>query len=227
MLKLESIQTLYGPSRILFDVSLRIDAGEMVILMGRNGMGKTTTVRSIMGLARSRAGTIRFRDTEGLVSLVCAEIWRCLERLKTVGQTILLIDSTHGALMQIADRHYIMEKRPHHLDRRLRRLGRGGGRQAPVSGGLARRTHNNAWPLWPFPGAPIIGADFKLGRVRASYAFMIRGGHTLPWGLHPSRGLRKGNAAGDADQAPPLAYPSAGSTGTARRVKLNWTFMRG
>ena len=53
-----------GPSQILFDVSLRVDAGEMVTLLGRNGMGKTTTVRSIMGLTRPRAGTIRFRDTE-------------------------------------------------------------------------------------------------------------------------------------------------------------------
>lgn len=48
--------------------------------------------------------------TEGLAPLVCAEIWRCLDRLKSVGQAILLIDSNHGALMQLADRHYIMEK---------------------------------------------------------------------------------------------------------------------
>ena len=212
MLELEDVQTFYGASQVLFDVSLRVDAGEMVTLMGRNGMGKTTTVRSIMGLVRPRAGRIRFqgveiqsrpshavaragiglvpegrqvfpnltvrenllvaagygsasqsRDaepwtverifemfpalearkhlnghalsggeqqmlaigralmtnarlilldeaTEGLAPLVCAEIWRCLESLKAVGQAILLIDSNHGALMQIADRHYIMEK---------------------------------------------------------------------------------------------------------------------
>ena len=212
MLELQGVQAFYGPSQILFDVSLRVDAGEMVTLMGRNGMGKTTTVKSIMGLVRPRAGTIRFQGaeihgwpsyavaragiglvpegrqvfpnltvrenllvaagygsgsqepgsspwtverifemfpalesrknlygrnlsggeqqmlaigralmtnarlilldeaTEGLAPLVCAEIWRCLERLKAVGQAILLIDSNHGALMQIADRHYIMEK---------------------------------------------------------------------------------------------------------------------
>ena len=212
MLELEGVRTFYGPSQILFDVSLRVDAGEMVTLMGRNGMGKTTTVKSIMGLVRPRAGTIRFQGaeiqgwpsyavartgiglvpegrqvfpnltvrenllvaegygagsrapeadpwtverifemfpalesrkhlngsalsggeqqmlaigralmtnarlilldeaTEGLAPLVCAEIWRCLERLKAAGQAILLIDSNHGALMQIADRHYIMEK---------------------------------------------------------------------------------------------------------------------
>lgn len=212
MLELEGVRTFYGSSQILFDVALRVDAGEMVTLMGRNGMGKTTTVRSIMGLARPRAGTIRFRGvdmrgwpshavaragiglapegrqvfpnltvrenllvaarrgagsegaggepwtlervygmfpalesrmhsmgsslsggeqqmlaigralmtnaklilldeaTEGLAPLVCAETWRCLDRLKSVGQAILLIDSNHGALMQLADRHYIMEK---------------------------------------------------------------------------------------------------------------------
>ena len=212
MLELEGVRTFYGASQVLFDVSLRVDAGEMVTLMGRNGMGKTTTVKSIMGLVRPRAGTIRFRGaeiqgrpsyavaragiglvpegrqvfpnltvrenllvaegygaakgrtagepwtverifemfpalesrkhldgralsggeqqmlaigralmtnaplilldeaTEGLAPLVCAEIWRCLERLKAMGQAILLIDSNHGALMRIADRHYIMEK---------------------------------------------------------------------------------------------------------------------
>ncbi len=212
MLELEDVQTFYGPSQVLFEVSLRVDAGEMVTLMGRNGMGKTTTVKSIMGLVPPRAGRIRFQGaeiqgwpsyavaragiglvpegrqvfpnltvrenllvaagygsrsqgsgaepwtverifemfpalksrsglygrnlsggeqqmlaigralmtdarlilldeaTEGLAPLVCAEIWRCLERLKAVGQAILLIDSNHGALMQIADRHYIMEK---------------------------------------------------------------------------------------------------------------------
>jgi branched-chain amino acid transport system ATP-binding protein len=55
-----------GLSQVLFGVSFAIAAGEMVTLMGRNGMGKTTTVRSIMGLTQARAGTIRFlgrRDT--------------------------------------------------------------------------------------------------------------------------------------------------------------------
>ena len=53
----------YGRSQVLFGVSLAIAPGEVVTLMGRNGMGKTTTVRSIMGLTPARAGTIRFRAT--------------------------------------------------------------------------------------------------------------------------------------------------------------------
>jgi len=64
MLEVEGIETFYDASQILFGVSLRIDAGEVVTLMGRNGMGKTTTVRSIMGLAPPRAGSIRFGGAE-------------------------------------------------------------------------------------------------------------------------------------------------------------------
>ena len=50
VLALEGVETCYGLSQVLFGVSLAIAPGEMVTLMGRNGMGKTTTVRSIMGL---------------------------------------------------------------------------------------------------------------------------------------------------------------------------------
>ena len=64
LLQLSSIDTAYGRSQVLFGVSFDIAAGEMVTLMGRNGMGKTTTVRSIMGLTPARAGSIRFRGEE-------------------------------------------------------------------------------------------------------------------------------------------------------------------
>ena len=60
VLDVAGIETCYGLSQVLFGVSLSIAPGEMVTLMGRNGMGKTTTVRSIMGLTPARAGTIRF-----------------------------------------------------------------------------------------------------------------------------------------------------------------------
>ncbi len=64
VLELQGIETCYGLSQVLFGVSLKIAAGEMVTLMGRNGMGKTTTVRSILGLTPARAGTIRFMGEE-------------------------------------------------------------------------------------------------------------------------------------------------------------------
>jgi branched-chain amino acid transport system ATP-binding protein len=60
LLELSNIETCYGQSRVLFGISMAIAPGEMVSLLGRNGMGKTTTVRSIMGLTRATAGAIRF-----------------------------------------------------------------------------------------------------------------------------------------------------------------------
>jgi branched-chain amino acid transport system ATP-binding protein len=64
LLQVDAIETSYGRSKVLFGVSLRIGPGEMVTLMGRNGMGKTTTVRSIMGLTPASAGSIRLAGRE-------------------------------------------------------------------------------------------------------------------------------------------------------------------
>jgi len=64
VLDVAGIETCYGLSQVLFGMSLSIAPGEMVTLMGRNGMGKTTTVRSIMGLTPARAGTISFSGQE-------------------------------------------------------------------------------------------------------------------------------------------------------------------
>jgi branched-chain amino acid transport system ATP-binding protein len=61
LLEICNIATSYGLSQVLFDVSFAIDDGEVVTLMGRNGMGKTTTVRSLMGLIKPHGGEIRFR----------------------------------------------------------------------------------------------------------------------------------------------------------------------
>jgi branched-chain amino acid transport system ATP-binding protein len=60
LLEVSSIETCYGLSQVLFGMSLVIEPGEMVTLMGRNGMGKTTTVRSIMGLTPAMKGAILF-----------------------------------------------------------------------------------------------------------------------------------------------------------------------
>ena len=62
--KSPNIETCYGLSQVLFGMSLAVAPGEMVTLMGRNGMGKTTTVRSIMGLTPAMRGTIRFDGRE-------------------------------------------------------------------------------------------------------------------------------------------------------------------
>jgi branched-chain amino acid transport system ATP-binding protein len=206
VLRLDGIETCYGLSQVLCGVSLAIEQGEMITLMGRNGMGKTTTVRSIMGLTPARAGSIRFlgneirglpsykvaqrgiglvpegrqifpnlsvrenllatavsRDgqdwtldriyelfprlaernasmgnqlsggeqqmlaigralmtnprllildeaTEGLAPLIRVEIWRCLASLKRSGLSVLVIDKNVGALLHVADRHFLIER---------------------------------------------------------------------------------------------------------------------
>jgi branched-chain amino acid transport system ATP-binding protein len=203
LLELDGVETCYGLSQVLFGMSLKIAKGEVVTLLGRNGMGKTTTVRSIMGLTPARAGTIRFAGqdmrgrssfriaklgiglvpegrqifpnltvrenlvatargegwtleriyeffpslarragnmgnqlsggeqqmlaigralmtnpklvildeaTEGLAPLIRAEIWNCLARLKSEGQSILVIDKNIDALTKIADRHVVIER---------------------------------------------------------------------------------------------------------------------
>ena len=208
VLALDGVETCYGLSQVLFGVSLVIAPGEMVTLMGRNGMGKTTTVRSIMGLTPARAGAIRLMGeeirtlptykvaqlgiglvpegrqifpnlsvrenlvaasgnrlgvkdpwtlekihalfprlaergdsmgnqlsggeqqmlaigralmtnprllildeaTEGLAPLIRAEIWRCLASLKASGLSVLVIDKNVGALLRVADRHFLIER---------------------------------------------------------------------------------------------------------------------
>ena len=208
MLALRDVETAYGRSQVLFGVSLDVAASQVVSLLGRNGMGKTTTVKSIMGLTPVRGGEIRFEGrkiaglpsyrvaqagiglvpegrhvfpnltvrenlvatagnragahdpwtmakvlelfprlgerlgnygnqlsggeqqmlaigralmtnpkllvldeaTEGLAPLIRAEIWRCLKRLKALGQSILVIDKNIEHLLRIADRHYVIEK---------------------------------------------------------------------------------------------------------------------
>lgn len=63
-LEASNIYTSYGLSQILFGVSLRVEEKEVVSLLGRNGVGKTTTLRSIMGLTPPRSGSIRWKGEE-------------------------------------------------------------------------------------------------------------------------------------------------------------------
>ncbi len=91
MLRVRALQAAYGASQVLFDVSLDVGAGEVVTLLGRNGMGKTTTIRAIMGLmpppcrracafdgarSRSRGRT----SSRGGASGLCRKGGRCFRR---------------------------------------------------------------------------------------------------------------------------------------------------
>jgi branched-chain amino acid transport system ATP-binding protein len=60
MLEVHSLNAFYGKAQMLFDVSLEVGRGEVVALMGRNGAGKSTTIKSIMGLLQSKRGQVRF-----------------------------------------------------------------------------------------------------------------------------------------------------------------------
>jgi branched-chain amino acid transport system ATP-binding protein len=208
MLHVRNVDTYYGTSQALFGVSLEVRDGEVVTLLGRNGMGKSTTIRSIIGLNPPRSGAVFFggkciekaesyeiarlgvglvpegrqifpnltvyenlvataanyrkiekpyglaeifalfprladrlkhygnelsggeqqmlaigralminprlllldEATEGLAPLIRREIWSALATLKDKGLAILVIDKNLDALMEIAQRHYIMEK---------------------------------------------------------------------------------------------------------------------
>lgn len=64
ILEVTGINTYYGTSHILFDVSLSVKQGEIVSLLGRNGAGKTTTMRSIMGLTSPKSGSVEFKGED-------------------------------------------------------------------------------------------------------------------------------------------------------------------
>jgi branched-chain amino acid transport system ATP-binding protein len=208
MLRVSYLQAGYGDSQVLFDVSFEVGSGEVVTLLGRNGMGKTTTINTIFGIVQARAGEVSFdgksikglapfrvaqhglglvpegrqvfpnltvrenlvatasnrmsngnpwtlelifdlfpalhsrldtmarllsggeqqmlaigralmtnprlivldEATEGLAPLIRVEIWKCLERLKSAGYSILITDKNVKALTRIASRHYFLEK---------------------------------------------------------------------------------------------------------------------
>ncbi len=76
MLEVEGLRAGYGPAEILFGVSLKLARGEVAALMGRNGAGKSTTLKAIMGLIPPRAGRVRFmgRDIVGLAAFRIARL---------------------------------------------------------------------------------------------------------------------------------------------------------
>ena len=63
-LSVENLNSFYGPAHILFDIALEVGDGEVVALLGRNGAGKSTTFRSIVGLVESRSGRILFEGKD-------------------------------------------------------------------------------------------------------------------------------------------------------------------
>jgi branched-chain amino acid transport system ATP-binding protein len=64
LLRIESIESAYGSSQVLFGISLQVGVGQVATLLGRNGMGKTSTIRSVMGLLTPRSGRIYFEEQD-------------------------------------------------------------------------------------------------------------------------------------------------------------------
>jgi branched-chain amino acid transport system ATP-binding protein len=109
LLEVSGLHTYYGESHVLHDVALTLDAGETLALMGRNGMGKTTTLRSIFGLAPPRRGEIRVR---GRVVTGAAP-----HRIARAG--LALVPEGRGMFPTLSVReHLVMAARPGHDGRR-------------------------------------------------------------------------------------------------------------
>lgn len=76
LLEVKKLNAYYGDSHILFDVNLRVDTHEVVALLGRNGAGKSTTLKTLMGLVKPRSGSIMF-DGQDVAGLAAHSIARC------------------------------------------------------------------------------------------------------------------------------------------------------
>jgi len=147
MLDVDGIETFYGKSQALFGISLNLRQGEVVALMGRNGMGKTTTIRSIMGLTPIRGGTIRFHGRP-VQTLPPYRVARCGIGLVPEGRQIfptlsvrenLVATAGNGSrwtLAAVYDLFPALRERESHLGDQL-----SGGEQQMLAIGRALMTH--------------------------------------------------------------------------------------
>ncbi len=168
LLEVEAINSFYGDSHILFDVSLTVGRNEVVALLGRNGAGKTTTLRSIMGLVTPRSGSIRLdgRAISGLPPFEIARLGLQLvpEERAIFGQ--LTVEENLRLAALTAPQAWTLD-RIYEFFPRLRERRRSGGRQ--LSGGeqqmlaIARALIRDAQVILldePFEGlAPLIVRD--------------------------------------------------------------------
>ena len=115
VLTVEKIEASYGASQVLFGVSLEIKEGEMVTLLGRNGMGKTTTISSIMGIIQPHAGSIEF-DGSPILGLPSYKVARLGLGLVPEGRQIFPNLSVRENLVATASNR-IGDNNPWTLDR--------------------------------------------------------------------------------------------------------------
>ncbi len=115
MLEINGLETAYGQSQVLFGMELKVGKGEVVTLLGRNGMGKTTTLHSVMGLVPSRSGNIRFQGQE-LRELPSYQIAKTGLSLVPEGRQIFPNLTVHENLVATASNRSQSEN-PWNLDR--------------------------------------------------------------------------------------------------------------
>ena len=115
MLEINGLETAYGQSQVLFGMELKVGNGEVVTLLGRNGMGKTTTLHSLMGLVPSRSGNIRFQGQE-LRELPSYQIAKTGLSLVPEGRQIFPNLTVHENLVATASNRSQSEN-PWNLDR--------------------------------------------------------------------------------------------------------------
>ncbi len=168
LLEIERINTFYGDSHILFDVSLEVGENEVVALLGRNGAGKTTTLRTIMGVLAPKGGRIRLggREIQGLPPYEIARMGLQLvpEERAIFGQ--LTVEENLRLAALTAEKPWTLD-RVYDFFPRLKERRRSGGRQ--LSGGeqqmlaIARALIRDARVILldePFEGlAPLIVRD--------------------------------------------------------------------
>ena len=115
MLEINGLETAYGQSQVLFGMDLNVGKREVVTLLGRNGMGKTTTLHSVMGLGTSRSGNIRFQGQE-LRELPSYQIAKTGLSLVPEGRQIFPNLTVHENLVATASNRSQSEN-PWNLDR--------------------------------------------------------------------------------------------------------------
>jgi urea transport system ATP-binding protein len=103
MLKIQNVTASYGPTPILRDVNVRVDEGEMVGVMGKNGVGKTTLVKTAMGLLETDEGVVRFKG-EDMTAAESGSVGRVAGRLGTSGAARTLADRSPEPIRKAAAR---------------------------------------------------------------------------------------------------------------------------
>ena len=146
MLILDGVETFYGRAQALFGVSFSVERGQVVALMGRNGMGKTTIIRSIMGLTPASQGTITYND-QPIHSLPSYKIARLGIGLVPEGRQIFPTLTVRENLLAIAA-NYNNSDDPYTLERVLSIFPRLAERLNHLAGSYPAASSR----CWPLPG---------------------------------------------------------------------------